>query len=126
MIRKNWAVIVIGVALVAIMSATAYLQSEKDKGDGDPSSYSTLRRGGKAAYMLLQQSGYPIERWEHSPKELPKNAEGVLLIIAEPVTFATTEELNAISKFLLAGGSILLAGPMADCRRPGQTIRKGG
>ena len=114
MIRQNWVALALGFVVLLMMSAAAYLKSEADKGDGKPSSYSTLRRGGKAAYMLLQQSGYPVERWDRSPKDLPADGHGVLLIVAEPTSFPPVDESNALSRFLLHGGSILAAGMFPD------------
>jgi hypothetical protein len=114
MIRQNWLVIVFGAGILLVMSAAAYLKSKQDQGDGHPSSYSTLRRGGKAAYLLLQQSGYPVERWERSPKDLPEDGHGVLLVVAEPVSHPSAEESNALSRFLLHGGTILAAGMLPD------------
>lgn len=114
MIRQNWAAVCFGVGILLVMSVAAYLQSEQDKGDGHPSSYSNLRRGAKAAYLFLQRSGYPVERWERSPKELPADGQGILLVVAEPVSRPTPEESNALGRFLLHGGSILAAGMLPD------------
>ena len=114
MMRQNWAAIVLGILLLLLMSAVAYLKSEEEKGDGSPSSYSTLRKGGKAAFLLLQQSGYPVERWHHPPKELPADGHGVLLVVAGPVNYPNTEESGAFSRFLLHGGSMLVAGILPD------------
>src|SRR5262249_14933684 len=100
----------LGIIILIIMSSVAYLESEASKGDGTPSSYSNLRRGAKAAYMILQQSGHPVERWERSPKELPADGQGMVLIVADPSSYANTEEMAALSRFLTHGGSILVAG----------------
>jgi hypothetical protein len=118
MIRQNWLAIVLGIGILLVMSAAAYLKSEADKGDGHPSSYSNLRHGAKAAYLLLQQSGFPVERWERSPKELPADGHGILLIVAEPVSYPNTEESGAFSRFLLHGGSIIVAGLLPDAFVP--------
>lgn len=118
MIRQNRLAIVLGVGILLIMAAAAYLKSEEEKGDGHPSSYSSLRRGAKAAYLLLQQSGYPVERWRRSPKQLPADGHGILLIVAEPVSYPATEETSAFSLFLLHGGSILVAGLLPDAFVP--------
>ncbi len=118
MIRQNWLAIVFGIGILMVMGAAAYLKSEAEKGDGHPSSYSNLSHGAKAAYLLLQQSGYPMERWERSPKELPADGHGVLLIVAEPVSYPSAEETNALSRFLLHGGSILAAGMLPDAFVP--------
>jgi hypothetical protein len=114
MIRQNWLAIVLGIVILLLMSAAAYLRSEDEKGDGHPSSYSNLSHGAKAAYLLLQQSGYLVERWERSPKDLPADAHGILLIVAEPASYPTAEETGAFSRFLLHGGSILAAGLLPD------------
>lgn len=112
--RENRAAILLGVGLFLLMSAVAYLNSEKEKGDGHPSSYSNLRKGAKAAYLLLQQSGYPVERWERPPKELPQDSRGTLLIVADPESYPKDEESSAVSRFLLHGGTILAAGFLPD------------
>jgi hypothetical protein len=114
MIRQNRVAIGLGILLLLLMSAVAYLKSEEEKGDGHPSSYSALRKGAKAAFLILQRSGYPIERWEHPPRELPANANGILLVVAEPVHYPGNEESAALSRFLLHGGSVLLAGLLPD------------
>src|ERR1700687_3265409 len=113
-IRENRLVIVLGTVILIVMSVVAYLQSEQDKGDGHPSSYSNLRKGAKVAYLLLQQSGYPVERWERPPKDLPADAHGILLIVASPVTYPRNEESDAFARFLLHGGTILVAGLLPD------------
>jgi hypothetical protein len=100
--------IVLGVALLALMSLVAWLNSEHpDQGEGHPSSYSILRNGGKAAFLLLQQSGYPVERWEKSPADLPVDASNVTLIVAGPESFPRQEEYSAIIRFLVRGGRLL-------------------
>jgi Domain of unknown function (DUF4350) len=114
MIRQNRLAIVLGMAVLMVMSALAYLKSEEEKGDGHPSTHSTLRKGAKAAFLLLQQSGYPVERWEHPSKDLPADAQGILLVVADPVTFPNAEESSVFSRFLLHGGSILAAGLLPD------------
>jgi hypothetical protein len=114
MIRQNRLAIVLGIGILLVMFAAAFLKAGQDRGDGNPSSYSILNHGAKAAYLLLQQSGYPVERWERSPKDLPSDGHGIILVIAEPVSYATQEETSALSHFLLSGGSILAAGMLPD------------
>jgi uncharacterized protein DUF4350 len=110
MIRQNRTLIILGFLLFGLMFAVAYLTSEDQKGDGRPSSYSNLRRGAKAAYLLLQQTGFPVERWEKAPQELPEDAQGLLLILADPESTPKSEESAALSRFLLRGGTILATG----------------
>ena len=101
----------IAMALVTLMLVTLALLTPRDADtEGSPSSYSTKKRGGKAAYLLLKQSGYNIERWDKSPTELPINPQNELLIIAGPTRFADDEDGKALRKFVAAGGTLLAAG----------------
>jgi len=56
-----------------------------------PSSYSTASGGGKAAYLLLSQAGYKVERWEKPLDQLPQ-ATGKTLILAGPQEAPTRDE----------------------------------
>ncbi len=103
--------IVFGVGLLLVMTLVAWLSSnQNEQGDGSPSSYNVQRRGAKAAYLLLQKSGYPVERWKQPPTQLPADATGVLLVLAGPESYPRGEEWSGIARFLLRGGSVLIAG----------------
>lgn len=103
--------IAFGIGLLLVMTLVAWLESnEKDMGEGSPSSYSTQRRGAKAAYLLLQQSGYSVERWKHPPMQLPADAPGVLLVLAGPESFPRADQVGGILRFLSRGGTVLIAG----------------
>ncbi len=77
---------------------------------GTPSSYSTDWLGTKAAFLLLQQSGYRVERWESPPEELPEDAAGTTLIFAEPSERGSGAERAAVSRFVSKGGRLLVMG----------------
>jgi hypothetical protein len=77
---------------------------------GRPSSYSTDWLGTKAAFLLLQESGYRVERWESPPEELPQDAAATTLIFAEPSEQGTSAERAAVSRFVSAGGRLLVMG----------------
>ena len=98
-----------GLALLLLAVATAML-SRQDEGEGSPSSYSVLNRGGKAAYLFLLQSGYPVERWEWPPEELPMNASGVTLILADPDRSPDDDDRAELVRFVSSGGKLLLSG----------------
>jgi hypothetical protein len=107
-------------AVLLVMVVALALVSPKDSDDeGTPSSYSTKKRGGKAAYLLLEQSGYNVERWERAPSELPVNPQNEVLIIAGPVQYPDKDESNSLQKFVAAGGTLLLAGIWSDDFAPG-------
>jgi hypothetical protein len=100
-----------GIGLLLVMTIVAWLSSkQKDQGEGTPSSYNVQRRGAKAAYLLLQQSGYAVERWKQPPAKLPADASGVMLVLAGPESYPHAEEFSGILRFLLGGGTVLIAG----------------
>lgn len=77
---------------------------------GRPSSYSAEWLGTKAAFVLLQQLGYRVERWESPPIELPELPAGTTLILAEPSERSSSADRAAISRFVSAGGRLLVMG----------------
>ncbi|HWW13211.1 MAG TPA: DUF4350 domain-containing protein [Candidatus Dormibacteraeota bacterium] len=100
-----------GIGLLLVMTLVAWLSSnQKDQGEGSPSSYSVQPHGGKAAYLLLQQSGYTVERSKQPPAQLPADASGVMLVLAGPESYPHAEEMSGIIRFLMRGGSVLIAG----------------
>jgi hypothetical protein len=103
--------IVFGVGLLLVMTLVAWLSSnQNEQGEGSPSSYNVQRRGAKAAYLLLQKSGYAVEHWKQPPVQLPADATGVMLVLAGPESYPRGEEWSSIARFLLRGGSVLIAG----------------
>jgi hypothetical protein len=100
-----------GIGLLLLMTLAAWLSSnQRDQGEGSPSSYNTQRHGAKAAYLLLQKSGYAVERWKQPPAKLPADASGVMLVIAGPESYPQGEDMSEIARFLLRGGTVLIAG----------------
>jgi Domain of unknown function (DUF4350) len=74
-----------------------------------PTTYSTGSGGAKASYLLLEASGYRVQRWERSVRELPPGG-GVTLILAEPSDAPTVDERAAIGRFIQQGGTIIATG----------------
>jgi hypothetical protein len=109
--------LLIGGAVLLAMAVTAstVLSPPKEGGGhtGFPSSYSSSWDGAKAAYDLLQASGYQVERWENEPAELPEDASDKVLILADPLMGASSAEVEALHEFVRHGGRILATGPRA-------------
>lgn len=83
-----------------------------------PSSYSTASEGAKAAFLLLDELGYDVERWTDPPDQLPDPAPGTLLVIADPALEATGEERRQIEQFVRRGGRVLITGTGAGTLLP--------
>ena len=111
-VREHRGTIFAGLVVIVLAALAAELSTKNKEGEGAPSNYSGLRRGGKAAFLLLEQSGYTAQRWERPPQELPNQASDAVLIIAGPEGFPSEEERGGLSRFLLNGGRVLLAGTM--------------
>jgi len=103
-----------GVVLVVLLGITyAVGPAPAQQSLGYPSSYTSEWAGAKAAFLLLQDEGYRVERWEKSPEDLPANPDGALLVLAEPSQGASASELAAIRRFISAGGRVLAMGASA-------------
>ena len=51
-----------------------------------------------------------MQRWERSPIELPSNATGSILILADPSDSPSAEEHRALQSFVEGGGQVLFTG----------------
>lgn len=108
-----------GLLVVVLVISAALLSPRRSEGMSMyPSSYSANWDGGKAAYLLLQDLGYHVSRWEQSPTELKGEASAQVLILAEPMQTPTPEEKQAIREFLAKGGRILAVGTRAALLLP--------
>lgn len=71
--------------LLAAGTAAAAVLIWESGGRGRPfSSHSTLPQGCKAFYLLLEESGHPVQRWDYPLTMLPADGAGEVLFIVEP------------------------------------------
>jgi len=96
--------------IVVLIVVLAVFSTEDDKDSGVPTSYSAQSSGAKAAYLLLKEEGYNVERWESSLSELPDEAAKTVLVLAGPIRGADKEEKDAVRLFLNRGGRVLATG----------------
>jgi hypothetical protein len=103
--------IVAGAVLVLLIVASALLMPPGEQaGQGFPSTYSSASDGARAAYLLLKDLGYEVERWERPPTELPAEATGSVLIIADPSMAPGAREAESVRRFVESGGRVLFTG----------------
>jgi Domain of unknown function (DUF4350) len=95
-----------GAFLLPLIAAVALL-SDEDEESNVPSTYSAQTQGAKAAYLLLEEQGYKVERWTHPPTQLPADAAGTVYVLAGPWGTPTREEKNALQNYLTRGGKVL-------------------
>lgn len=100
-----------GILVIALAIATAVLTPTRRGGrTGFPSSYSAAWDGAKAAYLLLDDLGYDIKRWDHPPTEIEGDPKNQVLILASPIEAPTLEDRAAFRRFLEGGGRIMATG----------------
>jgi hypothetical protein len=100
-----------GVFLVLVATATIFGAPESVE-SRVPTTYSVSSAGAKAAYLLLKETGYRVERWEKPPTSLPADKHQVL-ILTEPNKFPDDKERKALERFVQGGGRIIATGPLA-------------
>ena len=82
-----------------------------------PSSYSTASGGSKAAYLLLAETGYKVQRWERPLSDLPSSTEKTI-ILAEPGEAPTQQERERLKAFVSEGGHLIATGVFAGTFLP--------
>src|SRR5579884_1815041 len=95
--------------ILPLIVALAVLSNPEEE-SSIPSSYSAQSKGAKAAFLLLQELGYKVERWEESPTSLPAEPEHTTLVLAYPFVSPSPEEKNALQIYVSRGGKILITG----------------
>lgn len=110
--------------LIAAISTIALLVSPPSTSPslGIPSTYSADSGGAKAAFLLLGEMGYRVERWVRPPQELPEapvagetnekveSPARTLLVLVDPIIPASAEEISSLLRFVQQGGQVLVTG----------------
>src|ERR1700730_524735 len=100
-----------GALLAVLLIATTILSPKVRSGEASyPSSYSAEWDGAKGAYLLLQDLGYQVERWEQSPTEISGDAKTEVLVLVQPMQPPSPEEKTAVLEFLQKGGRVVATG----------------
>ena len=105
-------IVLLSIFLLMLLTTLALLFAPGSQGSsrGFPSSYSTATDGAKAAYVLLGEMGYRVERWANPPEDLPRFSKNTLLIIAGPLIPSSDEEGRQLKQFVSGGGRLLVTG----------------
>jgi len=109
----------LGAGLVfVLLVAAALLFGSGEPGRAEyPSTYSSSSGGAKAAYLLLWDTGYRVQRWERPLNDLPQ-AKAKTLILAEPEEAPTREERERLQAFVSEGGRVIATGFFAGTFLP--------
>lgn len=102
--------IVAALVLLLLTAASLLVLRPAQRRIGYASSYSTASDGSKAAYLLLQESGYDVRRSADGPAALPADPRGYVLVLADPFVSPSREERAALAAFVRNGGRVLATG----------------
>lgn len=100
-----------GALVVALIVVVAILSPANEDDDPTPSSYSVAPHGARAAFQLLQQAGYQVERQEDSLAERDETTDAhTTVIFAEPFLANVSESKESVKRILDRGGRVLATG----------------
>jgi len=109
----------VGVALIfgVIVLGGIFFASRAGSKAELPTTYSAGSEGAKAAFLILQESGRKVGRWQKPLAELP-DPDRTTLILAEPEGAPTQQEKKALEKFIAGGGHVIATGLFANTYLP--------
>lgn len=114
--RRDRTLLLACVALAALfILVLALFSPPRDNNDPTPSSYSTAPHGAKAAYELLRQSGYQVERQSEPLEQWLSQAghridEHTTVIFAQPFLQNVDGARETVQAILQKGGHVLVTG----------------
>lgn len=112
----------LGATLLLIVLA-AVLAPQDDGSNPTPSSYSSQTHGAKAAYLLLERSGYNVKRWTRPLNDLPvETEEHTTLVLAEPYFMSVDGAKEPVKEVLVHGGRVLATGFTGGLVLPGNKV----
>lgn len=106
--------LIAGAVFLLLLSSFFFIPPETGGDSGIPSSYSSAAGGTRAAYLLLDELKYSVQRWEQPPSDLPQDASGSLLILAGPLMAPEDAEKKALLQFVERGGTVLFTGVLLE------------
>jgi hypothetical protein len=116
--RSDKKILLIAAVFLAVLIVGGLLFLSPQRIDSSiPTSYSADSFGAKAAFLLLKETGYHVERWEQSPAGI-QTFQNATLILAEPSRYANKEEQTALDEFIRQGGKLIAIGQSASFMLP--------
>jgi hypothetical protein len=120
--RRDRRMLYVFLALVFVLIVILAVVSPNKDDDPLPGSNLSGRFGAKAAFTLLQQSGYVVERWEDPLTNLAEHAdESTVVILAQPYS-QEWEDQRAVREILTKGGRVLATGLSGGMLLPGNGV----
>lgn len=100
-----------GALVIIFIIVLAFFSPASDNDDPTPSSYSTTPHGAKAAYELLRQAGYQVERQSDPLAQIADRVDDhATVVIAEPYLRNVAASQSAVEALLEKGARVLVTG----------------
>jgi hypothetical protein len=115
--------ICLGVVVILAVITGVFARNQNSDDNPLPSSYLTGMHGARAAYDLLVESGYPVERWEQPLGELAAQANRETVVILVDPYLPSTNDFKAVDQILERGGRILVTGMTGGALAPDGAAR---
>ena len=114
-------------ALVAVLiPLLALFSPTRNDEDLTPSSYSTAPHGAKAAFELLRQAGYHVERQSDSLSQIEDRVdEHTTVVFADPFLANVDASREAVKALLAKGARIVVTGYAGGLLAPGNAVDAG-
>lgn len=107
---RRMVLIILGLVVTLLVLLAIFTPAEDANTNPVPNSYLSGKHGAKAAYTLLEQSGYSIEHWEQPLSQLALHADSsTVLVLAEPDS-SEKDDRRAVATILRKGGRVLATG----------------
>ncbi|HEY3382344.1 MAG TPA: DUF4350 domain-containing protein [Vicinamibacterales bacterium] len=113
--------LMVGLVFLALVMGAIFLTPGQGVKSEVPTTYSTASAGARAAYLLLQDMGYRVTRWERELRQLPDPSR-TTLVLAEPTGAPTERDTARLRLFVESGGRVVATGPMAGAFLPEASI----
>lgn len=109
--RDRQLLAITGACAVVLILVIAVFGPSQDEQNRTPSSYSNGSHGARAAFLLLQRSGYSVERSTDSLDRVAESADAqTTVILADPFYGQTREGKKAVEQILARGGRVIATG----------------
>jgi hypothetical protein len=108
-----------GVGTVLLTAASFMVAPPDALPRNDGSSYAAHPDGARAAFLLLKELGYRVERSFEPITALRHAPEDTVLVLASPSEAPSAQDVQALRTFIERGGLVLATGPAAAKFLPG-------
>jgi Domain of unknown function (DUF4350) len=115
-----------GALVATLILLLALFSPGNNNEDLTPSSYSTAPHGSKAAFELLRQAGYQVERQSDSLAQIEDRVdEHTTVVFADPFLANINASRDAVKALLAKGARIVVTGYAGGLLAPGNAIEAG-